>query len=209
MSSPARVWLALALLYAAFFAWYTPLSGPLQPEEIEAFVRALEADGRDPAAIARWRAFFESDTGGDFAMTNLIALREPPAPAPGVGPGESAEDVLGRYTRPFLGRAFLSGAHPVYLGRAAGEALDLWGVDDARHWSTGALVRYRSRRDLMEQVLHTLGSGDHVYKQAAIEKTIAVPLDPWLQLGDPRLLLLLLLGNVGLAWHLRCARRGA
>ena len=207
MPHPGRVWGALALLYLAFFVWYTPLSGPLEPAEIEAFVAALEADGRDPIAIARWRAFFEGDTGGDFAMVNLIALRDAPLAAPGVGPDESAEEVLGRYTRPFLGRALASGAHPVFMGGAAGEALDLWGIDGGRDWSLAGLVRYRSRRDVMEQVLHTLGTGDHVYKQAAIEKTIAVPLDPWLQLGDPRLLLLLLLGNVGLAWHLHCARK--
>ncbi len=33
-----------------------------------------------------------------------------------------------------------------------GGALDLWGIEGAEQWSMGGLVRYRSRRDLMEQV---------------------------------------------------------
>ena len=39
----------------------------------------------------------------------------------------------------------------------------------------------------------------HEYKIAALEKTIAFPLDPWLQLGDPRLVLALVFAVVGQA----------
>ena len=43
------------------------------------------------------------------------------------------------------------------------------------------------------------GTNIHDFKIAAIAKTIAYPLDPWFQLGDPRLVLALLLIIVGLA----------
>jgi hypothetical protein len=45
--------------------------------------------------------------------------------------------------------------------------------------------------------------GSHEFKVAAMRKTIAFPIDPWMQLGDPRLVLALLLGLIGcgLSWR--------
>ena len=40
-----------------------------------------------------------------------------------------------------------------------------------------------------------------VADSCAVEKTIAFPLDPWFQLGDPRLVLALLFLVVGFAWQ--------
>ncbi len=91
------------------------------------------------------------------------------------------------------------------MGTAAAEALDIWGIDDAERWDQGALVRYRSRRDLMNQVVALVASGDdiHRFKVAALEKTIAYPLDPWFHFGDPRLLLALVFVAIGLAFDVR------
>lgn len=209
--SPARVWTTLAVAYAAFFAWYTPFGGPLAPEEIERYVAVLEAGGADAERIERFRRFMETDTGDDFAMQNAIALREAPLEVDGAVPGETSPEVMARYARPFLAEAFRSAGHPVFLGRAAAGALDLWGVEGASTWTSGALVRYRSRRDLMEQIALLSERGDdiHRFKVAAIAKTIAFPVDPWFHLGDPRLLLGLIAVAAGLAWHLRHALRAA
>jgi hypothetical protein len=199
------VWMGLGVLYALFFAWYTSCGGPLTDEEIARYVEVLAAKGADPERLALWKHFMETDTGDDFAMLNVIELRETPLQVEGVEPGETSEAVLRRYTTPFLAMAVRSAAHPVLLGRAAAPSLDLWGIEGAERWTNGGLVRYRSRRDLLEQVLYTRDAGVHDFKIAAMEKTIAFPLDPWFQLGDPRLVLALLLLVVGLAWHLRCA----
>ena len=51
---------------------------------------------------------------------------------------------------------------------------------------------------LIEIVLDPARAGSHDYKVAAIQKTIAFPIDPWFQLGDPRVVLALLLVAVGL-----------
>jgi hypothetical protein len=57
-----------------------------------------------------------------------------------------------------------------------------------------------SRRDLMEVASSVPADASiHDFKIAAIEKTIAFPIDPWFQLGDPRLLLAVLFGMVALA----------
>jgi len=200
-----RVWLVLSILYAAFFCWYTSFGGPLSEEEIDHYRGIVGEIARlqdDPARVEVWMHFMETDTGDDFAMINVIDMRETPLQVPGVEPGETSDEVVAKYTAPFLGRALLSAAHPVMLGFAASPAIDLWGIEDARHWDQGGLVRYRSRRDLLEHlewIRAEGGDGIHAFKIAAMEKTIAYPLDPWYQLGDPRFVFGLVFGVIGLS----------
>lgn len=203
MSFPARIGLVLFLLYMAFFSWYTSFGGPLSESEIAYYGEVVEAltDG-DPARMAVWMEFMQNDTGDDFVMLNAIDMRDTPQQVPGVEPGETSAEVLARYTEPFLGKALLSAAHPVMLGWAAAPAIDLWGIEGAEHWDQGGLVRYRSRRDLLEQAVGLRESTDqsiHAFKIAAMEKTIAYPLDPWYQLGDPRFVLALVFAVIGLS----------
>ena len=72
-------------------------------------------------------------------------------------------------------------------------------------WDSGLLVRYRSRRDIMETIEMMSNSGDdlHAFKIAAVKKTIAFPLDPWGNPGDPRILLALVFIIIGLIFQLR------
>jgi hypothetical protein len=197
------VWLGLAVVYAAFTAWYTSWSGPLAPGEVDAYVARLADRGAKGERLELWHRFLATDTGNDFAMWNAIDLRDTPLPVEGVPAGETAQQMLDRYTEPFLGNGLARASHPVMIGTAASEALDLWGIEGAGRWSMGGLVRYRSRRDLVELALAALDSDIHRYKIAAMEKTIAFPLDPWFQLGDPRLVLALVFAIVGLAARLR------
>lgn len=210
MSIPKRTWFALALVYALFFIWYTPFGGPLSDAEIEHYTEVLNKVSNSPERLKVWVGFMQSDTGGDFAMLNAIELREKPTPGPGIEAGDSSEAVLSKYTTPFLGLALRSAAHPVLMGKAAAPAIDLWGIEGAEHWSQGGLVRYRSRRDLMKQLEAISTSTDlgvHHFKIAAMEKTIAYPLDPWFQLGDPRLVLGLFFLVLGLGGQAILPRR--
>lgn len=202
-----KAWSVLLAIYLVFVYWYTSFQGPLDQAEIEAYLAELREAGGSEDRLALWRGFMESDTGDDFVMLNAIDLRERPLAVEGVPPDETAADVLARYTGPFLSAAARSATHPVLYGVAAAPALDLWGIDGAERWSNGGLVRYRSRRDLMEQVVRTSRLDIHDFKVAAMEKTIAFPLDPWWHLGDPRLLLALVLGCLGFGLQWRRARR--
>jgi hypothetical protein len=209
MSWSTRVWILLLIVYATFFSWYTSFAGPLNEEEIAHYSEVLSGLEPDPERLARWQAFMRSDTGDDFAMINVVHLNDIPTPGPGIEPGETSEEVAAKYSEPFMSRAFRNAAHPVMMGFAAADALDTWGIDAADTWTAGALVRYRSRRDLMEQsiaIRQMDGTNIHDFKIAAIAKTIAYPLDPWFQLGDPRLVLALLLIIVGLASQIMLGR---
>ena len=93
-------------------------------------------------------------------------------------------------------RAVPSGAR----GPVVARALDLWGIENAERWTMVGLVRYRSRRDVIEIATNPAFADAHPFKTAAMAKTIAIPVEPFLQLGSPRWLV---------AGALRDARRAA
>ena len=79
------------------------------------------------------------------------------------------------------------------MGSAVYPAMDLVGIEGAESWDQAALFRYRSRRAFLEIVTNPAFSGKHHFKTAALDKTIAYPIETSLYLGDPRLLLGLIL----------------
>ncbi len=206
MSRIGWTWCVLSVLYAGFFSWYTSFGGPLTPPEIEHYLTVLQQ--RDPpaapAAIALLRRFMEEDTGDDFVMINVIDMHDTPLQIEGVEPGDTSDDVLGKYMHYMYPALFSRASHPVLFGDAANTAMDLMNAPGMERWTRGAAMRYRSRRDLMEIATNPAFSGSHDFKVAAMRKTIAFPVDPWFQLGDPRLLMALFLGLIGCAlswWH--------
>lgn len=192
------LWGGLVLLYGGFFYWYTPLGGPLTEQEIDGYLAKMQARGAEPEAMDRLRRFLESDTGDDFVMMNVMELHEVPVPVAGVLPGETSTEVLGRYMDYMWPALLRRACHPVIMGQAAADALDVWGIDGAGQWSQAAFMRYRSRRDLMEIAGDPAFQGPHEFKEAAMARTIAFPADPWYYSGDPRLLLALVLILLGL-----------
>jgi hypothetical protein len=192
MSPRLKLWLVPALIYAAFFLWYTDLGGPLEDEEIAAFAATMAAGG-DPDTIALIEEFAREDSGRQFLMLNAIDYNEDPPDVAGAEPGESAEQLMGRYMG-FMFPALLSRAsHPVFMGPAVSPSMDVVGIEGAENWDMGAMMRYRSRRTFLEIVSNPVFNDKHVFKMAALDKTIAYPIEPRLYLGDLRLILGLVL----------------
>lgn len=201
---PARVWLALGVLYAAFFYWYTSFGGPVTEDEVDHYLGLLESQGRSAEDLAPLREFLESDTGDDFVMVNVVDQREPPLQVEGSPPAATADEMIGRYMEYMWPALFSRACHPVFLGFATASAMDVMGFDGfdgIETWDQAAMMRYRSRRDLMEIATNPEFGGRHEFKVAGIAKTIAFPVDPWVQLGDPRLVLALVFLVIGLAWQ--------
>ena len=209
MTRTRWIWLVLVGLYAAFFSWYTSFGGPLTDEEIAHYVALVES--REPAPsperLAMMRKFMEEDTGDDFVMVNVIDMYETPLQIEGVEPGESSDEVLAKYMEYMIPALLARACHPVLYGQAANEAMDIMNAEGMDQWTTGAGMRYRSRRDLLEIASNPAFAGSHEFKVAAMRKTIAFPIDPWFQLGDPRVVLALLLGVIGCALSWREATR--
>ncbi len=201
MNRTRTIWATLGVLYLAFFVWYTPLGGPLTEAEITRYLTLVAERGHaDEETLAILRSFLESDTGDDFVIVNVIDMHETPLQVEGVSPGETSQQVLDKYMEYMLPALLRRACHPVFYGTAASGAVDVFGIEGARDWSTGAGMRYRSRRDMIEIATNPAFHGFHQFKIAAMRKTIAFPVDPWGQLGDPRLVLGLLFLVIGFAF---------
>lgn len=193
MSRRRWPWLVAALVYALFWLWYTPLGGPLTEAEIESFAAALARQGGDPQRIDMLRRFMVEDDGRHFLMVNLLDMAEAPPALPATGPEADAGALLDHYMEHMYPALLVRASHPVFAGRALFTALDVSGIDGAESWTRAAVVRYRSRRDMMEIATNPAFGDRHEYKLAALEKTVAFPVRPELHPGDPRLLLALAL----------------
>jgi hypothetical protein len=170
------LWAILAALYLGFRLWYDGGGGPLTPAEVQHYVSILEERGAAPARVESLRKFLSDDAGDDFVMANFIDLQDKP----------SAQEELDRYMAHMYPAMFARAGHPVLAGPVVGNALDSWGIENAEHWTMVGLVRYRSRRDLIEIATDPAFSDSYKFKNSSLQKTIAIPSEPFLQLGSPR-----------------------
>lgn len=187
------IWGIPAVLYAVFFAWYTNLSGPLSKAEVEKYMSYIEVGDASPARVAQMRRFMEEDEGDDFIMINVLHLKETPDQIDGVAPGDSSADVMAKYVKYMVPALLQRACHPVLFGDAASNALDLHQIEGAEKWTSGAAMRYRSRRDMLDIALNPAFAENHSFKIAALEKTIAYPVEDNLPFTDPRFLVFFVL----------------
>lgn len=193
MTARSKLWLISALIYSAFVFWYTDFGGPVTETEIQEWKQSMQTNGTSPERIAYFERFLEEDTGRQFLMLNAIDMNENPPSVEGAEPGESADQLMGRYMEHMFPELLGRASHPVIIGSAPFPAIDLVGIEGAEIWDQGAFFRYRSRRDFMHIIANPTTLSRHKFKLAALEKTIAYPVETDLYLGDPRLLLGLLL----------------
>lgn len=209
MSPRSKLWLTAALLYALFVGWYTDFGGPLREDEITAFLEKLQArGGGSPEMRQTIERFMREDTGRQFLMVNILDYNEHPRDVEGAAPGENAQQLMGRYMAYMFPELLRRACHPTVVGPAISPAVDIVGIDNARVWDMGGLMRYRSRRSMMEIVANPEQGDSHHFKTAALAKTIAFPIEPQFYLADLRLVLgLLLLAVTALLDSLWISRR--
>ena len=199
-----RVWITLAIIYGLFFTWYTDFGGKLSDDEIKSYYSKFESnalkDGRvlNPRGMDLIQKFMEEDSGKQFLMVNVIDMSENPTFPDGTVSEESADNLMNEYMEHMYGEILKRASHPVFMGSAVNGSMDLVGIENAEVWETAALIRYKSRRAFLEIVTHPKMNSKHKYKIAALEKTIAFPVENRLYLGDPRLLLGLIFLIIGL-----------
>ena len=190
-----KVWISLLAIYSSFFIWYTDIGGKLSDEEIQYYADKFESnalkDGRvlDPRGMDLIQKFMEEDSGKQFLMVNVIDMSENPTFPDGTVSEESADNLMNEYMEHMYGELIKRASHPAFIGNVVNGSMDLVGIENAEVWETAALFRYKSRRAFLEIVTHPDMNSKHKYKIAALEKTIAFPVEAQLYLGDPRLLL--------------------
>ena len=215
MNKSLRNWFILIFIYCTFFVWYTDLGGKLDSDEIATYLVKMQ-DNREavgfssPAEKERAKEqgviieeFMREDTGRQVFVVNNIDMSENPQDVEGAQPGEDADQLMSRYMEHMYAELFKRASHPVFLGNAVSPAIDIVGIENAKSWDSAALMRYKSRRAFMEIVSNPKILGKHEFKIAALNKTIAYPVETVVYLSDPRLLLGLILIIIGLIIQLR------
>lgn len=187
------IWGSAAILYALFWLWYVGLGRKIKPGEIDAIIDLLKSKGEPgEQLLADLRNFFEQDDGKDFVMINLLELKKPV---------RESRVKLAAYQKVFLGNLLKRAGHPVFIASVAGGKIENIGCDDD-NWKAAGMVRYRSRRDLMEVLPNTFGSEHHALKLEALQRTFAYPAAPWMISGGPKIVVPLVIALIATLLHL-------
>ena len=190
MTSRRKLWLGSIVLYALFFSWYTDFGGPLTETEIQAYIaKTANLDlGGDPLSRGALLEFMRNDTGGQFLMFNAVDLAKNPPQMKGAPPDADGQTLIDLYMEHMIPALLSRASHPVAVGKSVADSLDLLGIEGAQSWSHGAIMRYRSRRTLIDIIGNPEFYSRHDFKLAGLEKTIAYPIEPRIYVGDLRLL---------------------
>jgi hypothetical protein len=121
------------------------------------------------------RCFLESDDGKEFVMCNLVRLHPHPVPHPLTGALTQPRELLDEYVRQFVVTLLLRGGHPVVASRKVGGYIDAWNAAPDPGWTVSAMMRYRSRRDMMLLASDVRFKQAHPFKLAAIAQTYSFP----------------------------------
>lgn len=151
------------------------------------------SNGSRLESVNYFEKFLREDSGRQFLMINAIDLHDNPPDVAGAAPGETSNQLMGRYMEHMFGELLSKASHPVIVGTAPFTAIDLVGIEGAEQWDQGAVFRYKSRRAFMQIISNPVTLEKHHFKLAALQKTIAYPIEPSIYLGDLRLILGLLL----------------
>ncbi len=177
------IWTGAVLLYALFRGWYDNWRGPLSADEIARYVAALQGrSDTTPEGLDRLRAFIEADDGRDFLMFNIVKATLQPVADPASGAMVPGVSLLQRYAKQFMPVLIANGGHPAIVRRKIGGYMDSWGCEDDPGWTIIGLMRYRSRRDMMNLVIDPRFEAGHPDKLAGTLATFSFPTAPMMGL---------------------------
>ena len=171
-----QIWIWVPIFYGVFSLWYFNRRAPLSQAEVEEFLdRFIELEGSIHTEQAVMRKFLEEDDGKEFVMLNLIQLHKGEVPHPVTGEKQKPRELIAMYFRSFSFASMKRGGHPVFQARTVGGNIDSWNADSNVGFMVTSMMRYKSRRDLIELLIDTAFADSHLYKLAAIERTISYP----------------------------------
>jgi len=191
------IWGTAIVVYGLFRFWYDGRRGALTPQEIDGYLERLTVSpDADPARLEVIRKFLERDDGREFFMVNLVRLQPGPVASPATGEDMPAAKVLEGYTGSFVPALMRRAGHPSLVARAAGSYVEAWGVEADPGWSFAGVMRYRSRRDMIELVVDPRFESKHAFKLAAVATTLAFPAVGARFVAGPRVLVALVLALI-------------
>ncbi len=197
-----KPWAIAALAYLAFLCWHEPwFVRPLTQAEVQAaFDGPLGKAKLHPGERELLQTFFSSDDGRAFYNINLMQYRAqaqyPDGQArAGIVSGRDANTAYSNVVIPLL---LERAGYPVF-GSTKTSNLMMSADAGADFFEDLAVVRYRSRRDMLEMILDPRFLAGAPHKLASLEKNVASPSTPFL-VFDARALVAVLLLLITLLW---------
>lgn len=169
--------ISLLIVLAAFYAWHTPLRGALTDAEVDAFMATPAANaGTGWSDETAFEAFLRADDGRPFVMINLMEYRETAEYPEGTTQdaeltGKQADRLYGQAVLPQL---LLRGSYPVARATRYNTIINSVG-ETAGEFEAFAMVRYRSRRDLIDMLSSDAFLDANIHKWASLENTLVAP----------------------------------
>lgn len=146
--APYKLWAVSigvgAVIFFGLLYWYQWSAHKLSGGEIDAYLSTIEAQTQSPGGkhdMIALRQFLENDDGRPVYTVNLYRFHKKavyPAGSSFTGTGEQAYD---RFSKTMISLMTKRGSHPIYGSS--------W-VDASSDWDRIVVVRYRSRRDLVD-----------------------------------------------------------
>ena len=171
-------WVVAASVYVLFLLWHEPwLNAPLSTAELELALKGMDANQQvskeEKNAI---RSFFANDDGKPFYNLNLMLFADRAVYAdnvarPGIVTGADANDAYAKMVVPHLLRR---GSYPLFSASKTSNLLSE-NASGADFFQEVAIVRYRSRRDMLDMILDPKFKEGSPHKFAALAKNVAVP----------------------------------
>jgi uncharacterized protein (DUF1330 family) len=181
--------LGLLAGFMAFRRWQNPgLRGKLTAAEIDRYMAALQtldapADVK-PQFLIRLRRWMESDDGASFYNLNVMRFR------PRLQRGQSDPEFNGtpeasnaHYEATVSPMLLKIGAYPTFAGNVSEPNLVGYG-DDVDNWSRIAVVRYPSRRALLDLLTDPVYQRAERYKVMALDQLLLIPVNGQIVLPD-------------------------
>lgn len=204
LTGPRILVALLVALYAAFLAWYGGRGAAMTDAERDALLARIEQNAQsqprgDGHLLASLRELVANDDGREFYMLNLIRYHEQAQYPPGSEFSGTGRDADRRYMKAIFWPLLSHASIPVFIGEPQGRFLHEAGDIE---WQRVAIVRYRSRRALLEMVEQIAGNPVGVHKWASIERTEVFPVRAEFTLIFARGFVAALLAALGALVHL-------
>jgi hypothetical protein len=192
-------------LYAVFLVWYGGKSKPLSQGELESLLAEMkrragkQAQADESPLLQQFRELIKNDDGREYYMVNLLKFRKKALYPAGSSYGDNPLAANDRYNRAIIPLLLKHGGHPIFDSLVQGRFIHPEAGED---WDHIAMVRYRSRRDMLKMAVEIAGLGVDVHKWASLEKTQVFPVKPLFNLNLIRVMVAVVLFAVATLIHL-------
>lgn len=133
------------LIFFTLIYWYSWSAAPITQEEIDTYLETIASQDQVPGRehdLVSLRRFLEEDDGQPFYTVNLYKFYEQADYAAEDPFNGSGRAVFDRFSSVMIRLLAERASHPIFGSD--------WVFDDGSNWDRLVIVRYRSRRDIVD-----------------------------------------------------------